>query len=195
MTQTEDVAQLTEGRRRFDAQALSFIHTRSGAARALTRNPADAEDLVQDTYVKALRFADHFRAGTNLKAWLRTILVNTHRNARRRAARAPVDVGSDWVARAENLSDPTDGPEQRLMSAVRAADLRAALDSLPAPFRQAVWLRDVDQYAYAEIAQMEAVPVGTVLSRISRGRRLLFGRLTDGAVCDRQRVDSIKTGN
>ncbi len=66
-------------------------------------------------------------------------------------------------------------------SLVRAADLRAALDSLPTPFRQAVWLRDVEEYSYAEIAQMEAVPVGTVMSRISRGRRLLFVRLADGA--------------
>ena len=182
VTHTQNAAQLTEGRRSFDAQALSFIDNLSGAARALTRNRADAEDLVQDTYVKAFRFADRFRPGTNLKAWLRTILVNTHRHACRRAARTPLDVDSAVVARANVPSDPTDGPEQRLMSAVREADLRAALDSLPAPFKQAVWLRDVDQYAYAEIAQMEAVPVGTVMSRISRGRRLLFERLTDGVV-------------
>ena len=135
-----------------------------------------------DTYVKAFRFADRFRTGTNLKAWLRTILVNTHRNACRRAARDPVSVDSATVTRTAVPSDLKDGPEQRLMSAVCAADLRAALDSLPAPFRQAVWLRDVEQYAYAEIAQMEAVPVSTVISRISRGRRLLFQRLTDGAV-------------
>ena len=74
------------------------------------------------------------------------------------------------------------------MSAVRLADLRAALDSLPAPVREAVWLRDVEEYSYAAIAQMEAVPLGTVLSRISRGRRLLFVRLTDGAVADRAPV-------
>lgn len=166
----------------FDAQVLSFAKSLHSTARHLTRNAADAEDLVQDTFVKALRFSDRFRSGTNLAAWLRTILVNTHRNTCRRAARDPVHVDSSMVTRTAVPSDPKDGPEQRLMSAVRAADLRAALDSLPTPFRQAVWLRDVEECSYAEIAQIEALPVGTVMSRISRGRRLLYVRLTDGAV-------------
>ena len=96
-------------------------------------------------------------------------------------------------------SDPQGGPEQPLMSAVPAADLRAVLDSLPTAFRHAVWLRDVEDCSYAEIAQREAVPVDTVMSRISHGRRLLWVRLTDGAVDPSeavgQRLDRAKTDN
>lgn len=199
LTQTHDAAPSMTARQSFHTQVLLLGGNLYGAARSLTRNVADAEDLVQDTYVKAFRFADRFRSGTNLKAWLRTILINTHRNACRRVARDPVYVDSSTVTGTAEPSDPKDGPEQRLMSAVRAADLRAALDALPAPFRHAVWLRDVEEYSYAEIAQMEAVPVGTVMSRISRGRRLLFVRLTDGAVADTEEVgqplDGVKTGN
>ncbi len=190
VTQNRRVAQVHS----FDVQVLSFADSLHSTARHLTRNAADAEDLVQDTYVKALRFSDRFRSGTNLKAWLRTILVNTHRNARRRAARDPVHVDSSTVTRTAVASDPKDSPEQRLMSAVRAADLRAALDSLPTPFRQAVWLRDVEDCSYAEIAQIEAVPVGTVMSRISRGRHLLVERLTDGAVFHRAPVAKPRSG-
>ena len=190
VTQTRCVAQVHS----FAAQVLSFADSLHSTARYLTRNAADAEDLVQDTYVKAFRFADRFHSGTNLKAWLRTILVNTHRNARRRSARDPVHVDSSTVTRTPVPSDPKDGPEQRLMLAVRAADLRAALDSLPTPFRQAVWLRDVEDHSYAEIAQMEAVPVGTVMSRISRGRRLLFVRLADAAGVAEEEVGQRSAG-
>ena len=102
-----------EARQSFDAQALSFIDNLSSAARSLTRNAADAEDLVQDTYVKAFRFADRFDSGTNLKAWLHTILVNTHRNACRRAARDPVHVDGDTVTRSAVPSAPKDGPDER----------------------------------------------------------------------------------
>ena len=181
LLRNQSAAQVMEARQSFDAQALSFIDNLSSAARSLTRNAADAEDLVQDTYVKAFRFADRFDSGTNLKAWLHTILVNTHRNACHRAARDPVHVDGDTVTRSAVPSAPKDGPDERSMSAEREADLRAALDSLPTNFRQAVWLRDVEEYSYAEVAQMVAVPVGTVMSRISRGRRLLLKRLTDGA--------------
>ena len=194
LTQNHNATQKTKLRHGFDTQALSFIDNLSGVARHLTRNRADAEDLVQDTYMKALRFADRFHAGTNLKTWLLTILVNTHRNARRRAARDPVHVDSDTVRLTSARSDPADGPEHRLMSAVRHGDLRAALDSLPARFKQAVWLRDVDEYSYAEIAQMLAIPVGTVMSRISRGRRMLFERLTDGAAHERPALAKLGGG-
>ncbi|MGH9329633.1 MAG: sigma-70 family RNA polymerase sigma factor, partial [Vicinamibacterales bacterium] len=149
-----------------------------GAAMRLTGRTADAEDLVQDTYVKAFRFQDRFKRGTNLKAWLFTILHNTWRNARRASARDPIAIDSEAVERAADTAGAVDSPEARLSRQTLDADLRAALDALPDAFRQAVWLRDVDDFSYAEIAKMLGVPIGTVMSRISRGRRLLYERLT-----------------
>lgn len=165
----------------FRAEVLTFLEPLYGTAMRLTRNRADAEDLVQDTLVKAFRFSDRFAAGTNLRAWLYTILHNTWRNRRRDAARETVDVDSDRVDEAAaSLDGPTVGetPERILMRATLDADLQAALDALPEAFRQAVWLRDVEEFSYAEIAGMLDVPIGTVMSRISRGRRLLFERLS-----------------
>ena len=146
----------------------------------LTRNRQDAEDLVQDTVVKALRFADRFERGTNLRAWLYTILHNTWRNRRRDAGRDTVDIDSERVERAATLPDGPvafDTPERILLRESLDADLQAALDDMPESFRQAVWLRDVEEFSYAEIAGMLDVPIGTVMSRISRGRRMLYERL------------------
>lgn len=165
----------------FRAEVLTFVEPLFGTALRLTRNRADAEDLVQDTLVKAFRFADRFESGTNLRAWLYTILHNTWRNRRRDAARGNVDVDSDRVEAAAASSDgPTasDTPERILIRSTLDADLQAALDALPEAFREAVWLRDVEEFSYAEIAKMLDVPMGTVMSRISRGRRLLFERLS-----------------
>lgn len=162
-------------------RALEFLEPLYAAALRLTRNPADAEDLVQDTFVKALRFSNRFEEGTNLKAWLYTILLNTWRNRRRDQARAPVDADSPHVEEAvAGAGGPSgfDTPEQLLLRSTLRDDLRAALDSLPDAFREAVWLRDVEQFTYAEIAEMLGIPIGTVMSRISRGRRLLFERLS-----------------
>jgi RNA polymerase sigma-70 factor (ECF subfamily) len=162
------------------ARALEFLEPLYATALRLTRNRADAEDLVQDTFVKALRFSDRFTAGTNLKAWLYTILLNTWRNRRRDSARAPVEVDSPRVDEAANAGDgpsALDTPEQMLLRATVREDLQAALDALPEVFREAVWLRDVEEFTYAEIAEMLSIPIGTVMSRISRGRRLLFERL------------------
>ncbi len=163
------------------ARALEFLEPLYATALRLTRNRADAEDLVQDTYVKALRFEDRFTAGTNLKAWLYTILLNTWRNRRRDSARAPVEVDSSRVEEAATASDgpsARETPEQILLRATVREDLQAALDGLPDIFREAVWLRDVEEFTYAEIARMLDIPIGTVMSRISRGRRLLFNRLS-----------------
>jgi RNA polymerase sigma-70 factor (ECF subfamily) len=133
---------------------------------------------VQDTYVKAFRFADQFEQGTNLKAWLFTILRNTHHNRRRDNLRDAVEVDSNRVEFAAALPDQAVTPEQILIRASIDADLQAAFDSLPEAFREAVWLRDVEEFSYAEISKMLEVPLGTVMSRISRGRRLLYERLT-----------------
>ena len=163
------------------ARALEFLEPLYATALRLTRNAADAEDLVQDTFVKALRFSDRFTPGTNLKAWLYTILLNTWRNRRRDAAREAVDIDSPRVEEAASGGEgpaALDTPEQILLRATVRDDLQAALDTLPEAFREAVWLRDVEEFTYAEIAEMVGIPIGTVMSRISRGRRLLYERLS-----------------
>ena len=160
----------------FAGEALSYLDSLYGTALRLTRRPADAEDLVQDTYLKAFRSSSQFERGTNLKAWLFTILHNTFRNMRRHDSRDPIDVDSEVVEQAANADhDPT--PEQILTRATLDADLQAALDALPEAFRQAVWLRDVEELSYADIAKVLGVPIGTVMSRISRGRRALHEAL------------------
>jgi RNA polymerase sigma-70 factor (ECF subfamily) len=157
----------------FEQAALSHIDSLYGTALRLTRRAADAEDLVQDTYLKAFRSAHQFEPGTNLKAWLFTILHNTFRNVRRHDGRSPVDVDSEAVERAVSDGPMDHSPEQLLTRRTLDADLQAALDALPLAFRQAVWLRDVEELSYAEMAKVLDVPIGTVMSRISRGRRAL----------------------
>ena len=161
----------------FVEDALSYLDSLYGTALRLTRRPADAEDLVQDTYLKAFRAQDQFTRGTNLKAWLFTILHNTFRNMRRNDGRNPVNVNSETVEQAVDLHGEQQTPEQLLTRATLDADLQEALDSLPDAFRQAVWLRDVEEFTYAEIAAMIGAPIGTVMSRISRGRRMLYEKL------------------
>ena len=166
----------------FGAEILRYLEPLYATALRLTRNRADAEDLVQDTLVKALRFAHQFERGTNLRAWLSTILHNTWRNGLRDAGRdaAAIDVDSTRLEEIEAAGDGSaamETPEQVLLRNTLDADLRAALDELPDVFRQAVWLRDVEEFSYAEIARMVDVPIGTVMSRISRGRRMLLDHL------------------
>lgn len=157
----------------FTQAALSHIDSLYGTALRLTRRAADAEDLVQDTYLKAFRSAHQFEPGTNLKAWLFTILHNTFRNLRRHDGRNPVDVDSEAVEKAASTGPAEESPEQILSRRTLDVDLQAALDALPEAFRQAVWLRDVEELSYAEMAKVLDVPMGTVMSRISRGRRAL----------------------
>ena len=163
----------------FEAEALASVDSLYRTALRLTRVPADAEDLVQDTLLKAFRAADRFEPGTNLRAWLFTILHNTARNRARDRAREQVTVDSEMVERAGDLpsSGVAETPESILLRETLAPELQAAIDELPDAFREAVWLRDVEEFSYAEIAQMLNVPAGTVMSRISRGRRMLFDRL------------------
>lgn len=163
---------------RFEAEALASVDGLYRTALRLTRVPADAEDLVQDTYLKAFKAADSFETGTNLRAWLFTILHNTFRNRTRDRAREPVTTDSSIVERAADLpSQRGDTPETLLLRDVLGPELQAAVDDLPDSFRQVVWLRDVEEFSYAEIASMLEIPIGTVMSRISRGRRMLFERL------------------
>ena len=164
----------------FGAEVLRYLEPLYATALRLTRNRADAEDLVQDTLVKAFRFSDKFEPGTNLRAWLSTILHNTWRNRVRDAGREAVEVDSTRLEETEAAADGASGsetPEQLLLRNTMDGDLRAALDELPDVFRQAVWMRDVEEFSYAEIAKMLDVPIGTVMSRISRGRRMLLDQL------------------
>ena len=167
----------------FEREALASLDSLYRTALRLGRDRADAEDLVQDTYLKAFRASDQFEPGTNLKAWLFTILHNTARNRFRDRARDTVAIDSDVVDRAADVPPPgssaraPENPESLLMRDTLTPDLQAAVDALPAAFREAVWLRDVEEFSYAEIAAMLDVPIGTVMSRISRGRRMLFDQL------------------
>jgi RNA polymerase sigma-70 factor (ECF subfamily) len=166
----------------FEAEALASVDSLYRTALRLTRVPADAEDLVQETYLKAFRAADRFEPGTNLRAWLFTILHNTARNRARDRARDAVTIDSETVDQAADgpsygRATPVPSPEALLLRQTLAPELQAAIDELPDAFRQAVWLRDVEEFSYAEIADMLNIPAGTVMSRISRGRRMLFDRL------------------
>ena len=169
-------------RQAFEAEALSAVDSLYRTALRLTRVPADADDLVQDTYLKAFRAADTFEPGTNLRAWLFTILHNTARNRARDRGREALIVDSETVEQASEGpgflgARDTATPETMLLRDALNPELQAAIDELPEAFRQAVWLRDVEEFSYAEIASMLSIPVGTVMSRISRGRRMLFNRL------------------
>jgi len=166
----------------FEAEALAALDSLYRTALRLTRDPADAEDLVQDTYLKAFRAAERFERGTNLRAWLFTILHNTARNRVRDRARETVTADSEAVERAADGPLLPGGlraesPETQLIRDTLDPDLKAAIDALPDSFREAVWLRDVEEFSYAEIASMLDIPIGTVMSRISRGRRMLFEAL------------------
>jgi len=174
-------------RQAFEAEALAALDSLYRTARRLAPTPADAEDLVQETYLKAFRAIDRFEPGTNLRAWLFTILQNSARNRIRDRAREATTVDSEMVERAADApvdpsADTPDTPEMLLMRDTLAPELQEAIDTLPDQFRQAVWLRDVEEFSYAEIATMLAVPIGTVMSRISRGRRMLFDRLKHSPV-------------
>ena len=167
----------------FSAAALEFLDALYGAALRLTRNPDKAQDLVQDTYLKAIRARGRFTTGTNLKGWLYTILHNTWRNRQRDGARSRVLFDSTVVEEAAEGASlgpagQVESPETLLLRATLDADLQQALDALPESFREVVWLRDVDELSYQEIAAVLEVPIGTVMSRLSRGRKQLFSLLT-----------------
>ena len=166
----------------FTAEALEYLDALYGTAVRLARTPDAAQELVQDTYLKALRARDRFVPGTNLKAWLYTILHNTWRNRRRDQARSRVEADSEAVDLAADqagdmVSAAPDSPEALLVNAALSEELREALDALPEAFREAVWLRDVEELTYQEIATALDVPIGTVMSRLARGRRKLHAAL------------------
>ncbi len=172
---------------RFERDALPLLDQMYGAALRMTRNPADAEDLVQETYVKAFSAFSSFREGTNLKAWLYRILTNTYingyRKKQRQPAQYPTDEITDWqlAATAEHSSTGLRSAEIEALEALPDDDIKAALQELPEDFRMAVYYADVEGLPYKEIAEIMDTPIGTVMSRLHRGRRQLRDLLADVA--------------
>jgi RNA polymerase sigma-70 factor (ECF subfamily) len=173
----------------FERDAMQYTRQLYSAALRMSRNPADAEDLVQETLLKAYRAYHTFQEGTNLKAWLYRILTNTYINKYRKDSRRPseVDLGDVedlYLYRrigSEDSADMARTTEDRVLDGLVESDIREAVESLPESFRIAVLLADLEGFSYKEIAEILDIPIGTVMSRLHRGRKAMQKRLWEFA--------------
>ena len=177
-------------RERFAEQAMTHMAGLYSAALRMTRNPADAEDLVQETYLKAYRSFASYEEGTNLRAWLYRILTNTYINAYRAKQRRPTEADLGEVEDlylyrrigALEAATASRSAEDQLMDMFTDDEVKNAMETLPETFRMAVYLADVEDFSYKEIAEILDVPIGTVMSRLHRGRKAMQKALFDYAV-------------
>jgi RNA polymerase sigma-70 factor (ECF subfamily) len=173
----------------FERDALQYSRQLYSAAMRMARNPSDAEDLVQETFLKAYRAYDSFEEGTNLKAWLYRILTNTYINKYRKDSRRPSetdlgDVEDLYLYRrlgSEDTVDVSRTTEDRVLDGLVESDIKAAVEELPENFRMPVLLADLEGFSYKEIAEILDIPIGTVMSRLHRGRKAMQKRLWEFA--------------
>lgn len=184
----------------FEQEALQYTRQLYSAAMRMTRNPADAEDLVQETLLKAYRAYGTFEEGTNLKAWLYRILTNTYINKYRKESRRPTEVDLGAVEDlylyrrigSEESAEAARTTEDRVLDGLVESDIKRAVEELPENFRMAVLLADLEGFSYKEIAEILDIPIGTVMSRLHRGRKAMQSRLWEyarqrGLVADESR--------
>jgi RNA polymerase sigma-70 factor, ECF subfamily len=172
----------TADRARFERDVLPFMGQLYPAALRMTRNPSDAEDLIQETFAKAFAGFHQFKPDTNLRAWLHRILANTFINSYRKKRREPVqdlgfDFQEDWQTGNDPLTPPVASAETQALERLADSEILQALRELPADFRVAIYLADIEGYPYRQIADMMGIPIGTVMSRLHRGRAKLKQRL------------------
>jgi RNA polymerase sigma-70 factor (ECF subfamily) len=174
-------------RERFEREAMPLMPNLYSAALRLTRNPTDAEDLVQDTFLRAYRGFASFQEGTNLRAWLYRILTNSFINTYRKKQRQPVtvegpdDIDEWYLFDRLGSQNVESSAESEVLDKIPDEDVQRALEALPEGFRMAVLLADVEGFSYKEIAEILGIPIGTVMSRLHRGRRALEKGLYDVA--------------
>ncbi|MFW7387863.1 MAG: sigma-70 family RNA polymerase sigma factor [Rothia mucilaginosa] len=187
MAGTNTAADTRELRERFTADAMQYVDQLYAAALRMSRNSADAEDLVQETYMKAFASYHQFTEGTNLKAWLYRILTNTYINLYRKRQREPQqsqgETVEDWQLAQAGEHDAVGlrSAEAEALSALPNTEVREALNELSEDFRMVVYYSDVEGFAYKDIAEILNIPLGTVMSRLHRGRRILREKLLDYA--------------
>ena len=182
-----DTETAEERRVRFERDAMQYVDQLYSAAMRMARNPADAEDLVQEAYTKAFSAFHQYKPGTNLKAWLYRILTNTYINLYRKRQREPLQSNSDTIedwqlARAEShTSSGLRSAEAEALDHLPDTDVKRALQAIPEEFRLAVYFADVEGFAYKEISDIMNTPIGTVMSRLHRGRKMLRDMLAEYA--------------
>ncbi|MEA2486704.1 MAG: polymerase sigma-70 factor, subfamily [Actinomycetota bacterium] len=188
MAESKPVNLTDDEKKRFQQDALPLLDSLYAGALRMTRNPADAEDLVQETMLRAYRSFDRFEAGTNLKAWLFRIMTNAYINTYRKRQREPQKVSQDELGDFDLYRELKDHdprwevtPEKIVLDSLVDTDIIEAIDDLPEQFRLAVVLSDIEGFSYAEMAEIMDVPMGTVMSRLHRGRKALQKRLWEVA--------------